>query len=201
MFKKLLNESKNERGVTDKDQLDCPVFCSILSISLLFHLSLLIQDKRRGRDTIHKHTRLPFEGKCFLLYSTIIYILVQELKQWIDLECRTQFPVIVFIAKVFGTQWSVNDSLVCVTLLTSWWIPYKMALVISISIIVKNGWEFGVTLTVHALWLHNLLCGTCSYTIVLLWLSLRMTMGNAKQKNCLENRSKHALILSLHFYI
>lgn len=62
-------------------------------------------------------------------------------------------------------------------------------IVISVSIILKNGWELGVTLTVHALWFHNLLLGTCNCTIAPLWLSLRVTMGNAKQKYYLENRS------------
>ncbi len=109
--------------------------------------------------------------------------------------------MIVFIVKVFGTQWSVNDSLVCGMLLTSWRIPYKTALVISVSIILKNGWELGVTLTVHALWFHNLLLGTCNCTIAPLWLSLRVTMGNVKQKYYLENKSKHAVILCCFFYI
>ncbi len=108
--------------------------------------------------------------------------------------------MIVFIVKVFGTQWSASDSLVCGMLLTSWRIPYKTALVISVSIILKNGWELGVTLTVHALWFHNLLLGTCNCTIAPLWLSLRVTMGNVKQKYYLENKSKHAVILCCFFF-
>lgn len=93
---------------------------------------------------------------------------------------QTQFPMMVFIVKVFGTQWSVNDFLVLQDAFDKF-DEFHTKLYRSLAL-GKNGWELGATLTVNALWLHNLLLGTCSCTIVLLWLSLRVTMRDTKQK-------------------